>query len=346
MRRAVVWVAAVGIAAVTALVAGGAATTYTHGYDVSWPQCSGRDGNGSAARSMPTSGARFVILGLTHGAGHTVNPCLGAQLDWARSHRVPVGAYLVPSYPTAADLAAASTGPYGACGSDLACRLGNDGARQASDALATMQERGVPAPMVWVDVEFRHLHGWSKSHSNNAQVIDGVLTGLRTANMPLGIYTTSYMWSHIVGDWRVDAPNWLPAGSGRPADAKAECRRTGSGGVTWVTQYTRRFDENLTCPSMDATPGHYGSLYRWRDAVLSSGSTGAAVLALQRTLGAPAAVTGTYDDRTLAAVLAFQVAHLLPPSGVVDNDDWRALGAYTLHGAHGFLLPDVVAAVS
>ena len=346
MRRAVVWVAAACLAAVAALAAGAASTTYTHGYDVSWPQCSGKDGNGSAARSMPSGGTRYVILGLTHGAGHTVNPCLGAQLDWARSHHVPVGAYLVPSYPTAADLSAASTGPYGACGPDTSCRLGNDGARQASDALATMQEHGVPAPMVWVDVEFRHVHPWSKNHSNNAQVIEGVLTALKTANMPYGIYTTSYMWSHIVGGWRVDAPNWLPAGSSRPGDARAMCRRSGTGGTTWIAQYTKRFDENLTCPAMDATAGHYGPLYRWRDTVLSTGSTGAAVVALQQTLGAPAAVTGTYDDRTYAAVVAFQAAHLLPVNGVVDNDDWRALGAYTLYGAHGFLLPNVVAAVS
>ena len=34
------------------------------------------------------------------------------------------------------------------------------------------------------------------------------------------------------------------------------------------------------------------------------------------------------------------------PDGVFDNDDWRALGAYTLYGAHDFLLPQVVAPVS
>jgi hypothetical protein len=344
MRRAAVWAAALGVTLGAALAATGASTTYTHGYDVSWPQCSGKDGTGPYARSMPPGGARYVILGLTHGAGHTVNPCLGAQLSWAKAHHVPVGAYLVPSYPTSSQLAAASTGPYGACGNDTSCRLGNDGARQATDALTTMQEQGVPAPMVWVDVEFRHVHPWSKSHGNNAQVIDGVLTGLRTAKMPFGIYTTSYMWTHIVGGWRVDAPNWLPAGSGKPDDAKATCRRTGTGGTTWLAQYTRRFDENLTCPSMDATLGHFGPLYRWRNTVLTTGSAGPAVVALQQALGAPAAVTGTYDDRTLAAVLAFQSVHVLPVNGVFDNDDWRALGAYTRYGAHDFLLPQVVAA--
>ena len=346
MRRAAVWVAAVSVVAAVALAAGGASTTYTHGYDVSWPQCSGKNGTGHAARSMPTDNPNYVILGLTHGAGHTVNPCLAAQLSWAKAHHVRVGAYLVPSYPTKAQLAAASTGPYGSCGNDLACRLGNDGARQATDALQTMQEQGVPAPMVWVDVEFRRSPPWTHNHSDNAHVIDGVLTGLRTAQMPYGIYTTSYMWSHIVGSWRVAAPNWLPAGSGKPEDAKAMCHRSGTGGTTWLAQYTRSFDENLTCPSMDATPGHYGPLYRWRNTVLRQGDTGPAVKALQQALGAPAAVTGTFDDRTLAAVLAMQATHLLPTNGVVDNDDWRAVGAYTLYGAHGFLLSQVVAPVS
>jgi len=346
MRRAAVWSAAVSLVAAAAFAAGGAATTYTHGYDVSWPQCSGKNGTGHSARTMPKTNVKFVILGLTHGAGHTVNPCLGAQLSWAKAHHVPVGAYLVPSYPTKSQLAAASTGPYGTCGTNTACRLGNDGARQATDALETMQEQGVPAPMVWVDVEFRRSPPWSHSHGNNAQVIAGVLTGLQTAKMPYGIYTTSYMWSHIVGGWKVDAPNWLPAGSSKANDAKTMCRRSGTGGTTWLAQYTRSFDESLTCPSMDATPGHYGPLYRWRNTVLRQGDTGPAVRALQQALGAPAEVTGTYDDQTLAAVLAMQATHLLPVNGVVDNDDWRAVGAYTLYGAHEFLLPQVVAPVS
>src|SRR4051794_10570659 len=110
MRRVAVWATTAGLVAAAAWAAGGAATTYTHGYDVSWPQCSSH-GDGTAARSMPSSGRNYVILGLTHGAGHTVNPCLPAQLSWAKAHHVPVGAYLVPSYPTSEQIAAASTGP-------------------------------------------------------------------------------------------------------------------------------------------------------------------------------------------------------------------------------------------
>src|SRR6059036_2652589 len=103
MLRAAVWLLSLVVAAVAMSSSQGASTTYTHGYDVSWPQC-----HGTGSSRMPSSSVHYVILGLTHGAGHTVNPCLGAQLSWAKAHHVPVGAYLVPSYPTKAQLAAAS----------------------------------------------------------------------------------------------------------------------------------------------------------------------------------------------------------------------------------------------
>src|SRR5271167_4340818 len=59
------------------------APSSTHGFDVSWPQCAG-----SSTGRMPTGRPSYLLLGLTHGAGGTVNPCLGAQLDWARSRGV------------------------------------------------------------------------------------------------------------------------------------------------------------------------------------------------------------------------------------------------------------------
>ncbi|MBV9099161.1 MAG: peptidoglycan-binding protein [Frankiaceae bacterium] len=320
-------------------------TTYTHGYDVSWPQCSD-SGNGSKAAHMPSSSGTYVILGLTHGAGHTVNPCLGAQLQWAKDHNVMVGAYLVPSYPTARELARADSGPYGNCGTnDVACRAGNDGSRQAREALNTMQAAGVPAPMVWVDVEFRHKYPWSKNQSVNARVVEGVIKRLQSSDVAVGIYTTSYMWQHIVGDYRVNLPNWLPAGDGKVADAEAKCKTTGSGGVTWIGQYTRSFDENVTCPVMDATPGHPGPLWPYRNTTLTFGASGAAVTALQKAL-AITNVTGQYDAETTVAVVHWQQAKGLPIDGIIDTDDWQALGAFKLVGGHPFLLPQVVAPVS
>jgi hypothetical protein len=346
--RSVRQLLAAALVAATVTVAthatGAATTTYTHGYDVSWPQCSNH-GNGAKAAHMPTGGT-YVILGLTHGAGHTVNPCLAAQLSWAKAHGMMVGAYLVPSYPTAAQLARADSGPYGDCGTnDLACRAGNDGAKQAMEALTTMRKAGLPAPMVWVDVEFRHKYKWSQNHAVNAKVVEGAINRLKAGGVGVGIYTTSYMWAHIVGSYRVNLPNWLPAGDGKVADAEAKCRTTGSGGVTWIGQYTRTFDENVTCPVMDATPGHPGPLWPYRNTTLSFGATGDAVKALQKAL-AITNVTGQYDVETTAAVLQWQQQKGLPVNGTIDQDDWRALGAFKLYGGHPFLLAKVVARVA
>lgn len=344
MRKFATWAvtaALVSAAAAASTHASSAPTTYTHGYDVSWPQCSGHK-----VAHMPTSGS-YVILGLTHGAGHTVNPCLGAQLKWAKEHHMMVGAYMVPSYPTPAQLARASSGPYGNCSAtDTYCRAGNDGAKQAAEALATMKKAGVPSPMVWVDVEFRKKFPWSGRHrEGNARVVQGVINRLKLSGVGVGIYTTSYMWQHIVGDYRVNLPNWLPGGSGNVADAEAKCRSTGSGGVTWIGQYTRTFDENVTCPVMDATPGHGGPLWPYRTTTLSFGASGAAVTALQKAL-AITNVTGQYDVETTAAVLQWQQQKGLPVNGTVDEDDWRALGAFRLYGGHPFWLTKVVAPVS
>jgi peptidoglycan hydrolase-like protein with peptidoglycan-binding domain len=331
MRRASVWLAAAVMLVAHVTASSGASTTWTHGYDISWPQCSG-----SSAQHLPGGHPRYVVLGLTHGAGHTANPCLADQLSWARSRGSRVAAYLVPSYPTKAQRTAAKVGVYGACSGSLRCRLRNDGAAQAADALLVMRRAGLDLPMVWVDVEFRSNPAWTRYDGRNRAVLQGVFRGLRDAGLRYGVYTTSYMWSRITGGWRVDVPNWLPSGNGRATTARHMCRTSGTGGTTWLVQYTREWDENLTCPSMDARPGVPGALWPYRHQRLSTGSSGAAVEALQRALTAP--VTGTYDVPTAAVVSQFQVQRGLPVTGSVDSDDWRALGAFTRVGGRPFRL--------
>jgi hypothetical protein len=334
MRRGALWAAATAVAAVVATASSGASTTFTRGNDISWPQCSGR-----ASGAVPGDGPAFVILGLTDGAGHTANPCVSAQLAWARDHGVAVGAYLVASFPSQAQLRRASRGPWGRCGDDRTCRLRTDGVRQAADALRVMRRAGFAAPMVWVDVEFRRTHAWRHRRGDNSNVLRGIFRGLRDAHVPAGVYTTSYMWRHIAGSYRVDLPNWLPAGTGNPGDAKTMGPTTATGGVTWLVQYTRRFDVDLTCPVLDAVPGHPGPLWRWRHTTLRLGDSGAAVSALQHALRVQ--VTGTYELQTALAVTQFQRAHGLPVDGQVDRDDWRALGAFKRFGGHPFLLTRV-----
>jgi len=330
MRRAPVWVAVALVVCSLALPSSGALTTWTHGYDLSWPQCAG-----ARARHVPSDPGRYVVIGLTHGAGHTANPCLGNQVGWARAHRTAIAGYLVPSYPTRAHRAAARSGFYGRC-SSLNCRLRNDGAAQAADAIRGMQRSGLDLPLIWVDVEFRYDPSWSSHRQRNRAVLSGVIDAIRAEGMRVGVYTTSYMWGRITGGWRLDVPNWLPAGTGSARTARSRCATSGTGGTTWLVQYTREWDEDMTCPAMDANPGRPGPLWRYRNTTLSAGASGDPVTALQRALDI--SETGDYDTATTAAVAQFQASRGLPVTGSIDGDDWRALGAWRRVGGHPFLL--------
>lgn len=346
MRRQFIWSVLSLLAAVAVTVgiadapasphhARQATTSYTHGYDVSWPQCSGR-----AARHMPSRGARYVILGLTDGSGHTVNPCLRSQLQWARQTSTPVGAYLVPSYPSRNQRLAARVGAFGKCHRSRACQLHNDGASQAMDAVRTMRAAHVRAPMVWLDVEFRGYHPWTHNRFRNAAVIRGMVRTLQRHHIRFGVYSTSYMWHDLLGGYRLNVPNWLPAGHRRAAAARRMCRQTATGGRTWLVQYTHSLDEDLTCPVLNAVPGVRSSMWPYRATTLHMSSSGRAVTAVQQFL--KVGRTGTFDLGTELAVTGWQTTSGLPITGTVTPRDWRAMGAYRTHGGHGFLLRKVV----
>lgn len=256
MRPARLWAAlatllialsAFGVAGESA--ASAASSSYTHGYDISWPQCHGRH-----AHSVPGGRPSYVILGLTHGTGHTTNPCLGGQLAWARHHHSRVGGYLVASYPSHRDLREANR--VGHCRGGMLCRLRTDGARQVLDALRTLHRVHMRSPMVWLDVEFRSTHGWKHSHRRNRAVIEGMVNTLHANHKRFGVYTTGYMWHVIVGRYRLRVPQWLPSGLASARRTKAMCRQTATGGPTWLVQYTQRLDQDLTCPVLDATRSH------------------------------------------------------------------------------------------
>lgn len=312
-------------------------TTYTHGMDVSWPQCAG-----AATGHMPGWSPSYLILGLTDGAGDTANPCLAAQFAWAKERQVPVGAYLVPSFPTPRELAAAGQGLYGDCPHDSAprtCRLHNAGVAMAADAIAVMHQAGVPAPMVWLDVEFRSGAARWRHHPANLAVIKGVVRGMHHAGVRFGVYSTSLMWHDIVGNYRLNVPNWLPAGSGRPHDAEQRCETSATGGPTWIAQYTRSLDNDITCPVMDVVPGHPGRLWRWRWRHEQLRDTGRVVAVAQRQLHVHA--SGIYDAATALAAVRYERRKGLPITGKVEPPEWRSWGAFKLHGGHAFWLSRV-----
>lgn len=228
-----------------------------HGYDVSWPQCSGSD-----ARNMPPGAPPYVIFGLTDVADHSVNPCLDSQLAWARGHGVRVGAYLLATYPSKAQLSEASAGLYGDCGVSTLCRLRNDGAAQAAQAVATMAKAGAQAPRIWLDVEVRQANPWSTKTRRNVALLKGLVRGLRAARVATGVYSTSSQWQQIAGQFKLAVPNWLPVGEDTSQDAELLCSASATGGVTWLVQYTQTLDSDLTCPPLEIAPGSPHPGYR------------------------------------------------------------------------------------
>jgi hypothetical protein len=219
------------------------------GGDVSWPNCArnlGMPGRHGYALPMPMTHARFVVLGTTNGPAFTPNPCLRAQVAWARARHLPVAAYAVIHYPTRGELRR-----YGGRG-PLTRRLARVGVAEARHALLVLRLAGVRRPaMVWVDVETVGGHPWSRSPSYNRAVLSGVLAGYRQAHVRTGIYSYASAWRRITGSLRLlHVPTWVPSGSGRPAAALAKCRaRSFSGGPVLLTQWTTgRRDHDLTCP--------------------------------------------------------------------------------------------------
>lgn len=336
--------AVVGLATALGLAAAGDSpaaprTTYSHGMDVSWPQC-----QGAVSAHMPSTTPTYLILGVTYGSGDTANPCLADQLAWARERGVPVGAYLVPSYPTTAQLSAAGRGLYGQCPGKRRprqCRLHNAGAEQAASAVAVMRGAGVPAPMMWMDVEFRSLHAWhSHDHPSNRAVLEGVARGLRHAHLRFGVYTTPYMWQAITGGYRLNVPQWLPSGNGKPRSARAMCNISATGGRTWMVQYTKRLDNDLTCPVLDPVPGQHSRLWHWRHRTAKLFDAGRVVKVAQHQL--KVRTSGHYDVRTMLAARRFERKHHLPVTGRVETPEWRAWGAFKLHGGRPFRLSKIV----
>lgn len=281
---------------------------------------------------MPTADARFVVIGLTNGPGFYPNPCLARQVSWARARHLWTGAYSIVSYPTPAQLK-----KYGGAGTP-AQRLAHVGAAQASYNLGNMRAAGLRAPLVWVDVE--PVRGWSwSSVANNNAFLDGVLAGYTAGGVRTGIYSYASGWREITGGRSLPKlPTWVPSGKDTLAAAAAKCgTRSFSGGPVRIGQSTvGSRDIDVLCAGMTGTRGA-SELTRYQGTRLNIGSTGAAVVALQRRLGATA--DGEYGQRTKAKVVAFQKARQLTQNGIVDTPVWRALGAGSTTQATPSLMP-------
>jgi hypothetical protein len=322
------------------------------GGDVSWPNCPKGMGilsRRSPGNPMPLSSATFAVVGLTNGPAWYPNPCLAAQVGWARAQGVWTSAYSMTTFPTAAQRAAyGGSGPWSAA--TRSGRLRNAGYQQALFNVASMRATGLAVPFVWVDVEPYPTRPWPHDVLANRQVVRGVVRAYRDNGYGVGFYSYANGWRSVVGAWRKPAyPTWVPVGpvSHGRARAAAQCRRPSfSGGPVYLAQWVADArDRDVTCPALvghaavpDPLTGLLGSAYR-------KGDQGARISALQRGLSMrPAYVTGTFDDRTEQVLLTFQRLRALPLTGVATDLELRALGAGTVTPAVPTRLPSVFSA--
>lgn len=227
------------------------------GADVSWPQCPrgmGIPQKRSFGAPMPSTEARFVVVGLTNGPGFTPNPCLADQVTWVRSRHLLAAAYAVLSYPDARTLAVTGArGPY-----DVATRLGrlgNVGYQQALYNVDNLRASGLHTPIVWLDVEPVPLFDWSSDVVANAAVVRGAARGYRDQGLAIGAYSTQVLWQRVVGDLALGVPEWRAAGETSHAEAVRRCgnSRMFQGGKSVLAQWVEAGrDRNVTCGGTSA----------------------------------------------------------------------------------------------
>ncbi|HYY12761.1 MAG TPA: VCBS repeat-containing protein [Kineosporiaceae bacterium] len=230
------------------------------GNDVSWPQCPVPEGG--FGNPPPRDGARFVVIGLTKGAGFTRNPCLDDQVASAALRGLPAQGYLVPTYPSADQLSQyGAQGPWKA--TTTAGRLLNVGYAEAADALAAAAGAGFTPPAVWVDVErsrpgTQWPEGDTAAAAANRLVVLGVLRRLDEAGVRAGLYSASDAWAGLTGGWRVPGtPLWVTAGRRDRAAAEALCTKGagwGGGPVHLAQWFDDSYDDDVTCPPFALRP--------------------------------------------------------------------------------------------
>lgn len=265
-RPRVRWILAVALAVivVVVLLVVLRGSSPAAGYDISYPQCS---------KSYP-SNQIFGIVGVNGGLASNSNPCLGKELDWARSapgqkrpKQPAVSLYINTGNPGAhhvKDWPSGGKAPaYGACNGLLtnACSYiyGEQRAARSYHLVAAVDQAAAKAAPWWLDVEL--MASWAGTYKLNIAALQGFVAGLQNsgATGQIGIYSTSEQWREITG---LTAQTTSTVFSGRLADwvagidttlaqARKNCTEGGFTGLApTLAQYRLgSFDADLPCPA-------------------------------------------------------------------------------------------------
>jgi hypothetical protein len=345
IRRTVAVLVAAALSLATAALTGGVAsaaarssvpswhTPIYDGQDLGWPDCSKKVG-GLGMPLPPPTWYRLMIVEVNAKFVMDENPCLTTELAFAKAHANLVGNYHLPDYPTTAELAQSGYWPKRCAAADLLCHTYNSGFQQGTWAVNLLRSKGTHPRFLWVDVEHRVEQDWSKNIPANVSLIQGEIAGIRSLGVQPGLYSYTYGWREITGDWQAGLPQWVTIGRSTSVAARvARCSRAGftTGPVVMVQSTTGAFDMDTVCPGFSrsvtalfapnvALPN---PLAPYKAAVVGPGSTGPAVQAVQWATWLP--TTGHFDARTKAAVVAVQRRIGARADGRVRSSTWRAI---------------------
>jgi hypothetical protein len=262
-RRSVV-VVLTAVAAIFGVTAAASAAVTTIGYDVSYPQC---------GKPLPYARA-FGVVGVNGGLPTNANPCLSTQLTWAWNSSGAVRSqpkaqlYLNTANPGAVTPKVSSwpssgSTPYGTCTgtNSTACswQYGWNRAQYSVGVFSSAAPAAHASPasyIWWLDVET--INSWeadtATGHALNRATLEGMTAYLASRGAAVGLYSTGYQWSHIVGSTPTTSnlagrKDWVP-GATTLSGATANCTQpalTPNGRVTLTQYVVNGLDRDHSC---------------------------------------------------------------------------------------------------
>ncbi|HET6794152.1 MAG TPA: hypothetical protein VFH45_06915, partial [Acidimicrobiales bacterium] len=127
----------------------------------------------------------------------------------------------------------------------------NYGYNAAVDAYGYANGLGVRSPVWWLDVE-SPSQLWSADTAANARVVAGAADALNALGVEPGVYSNSYQWPQIVGDYSPELPMWQarPTPDNSVGEANAYCGPSYAftSGPTWLEQWGQStWDQDYAC---------------------------------------------------------------------------------------------------
>ncbi|MHB8710112.1 MAG: hypothetical protein ACYC6X_01000 [Minisyncoccota bacterium] len=219
------------------------------------------------ARSYPSDGFNFGIVGVSGGKAFAHNARLASEYSWTHFGTVAPTVYMNLNAPygsmVAGNIATPKSCPARAATSTepTACEGYNYGYSAAKDAYLYAKGTHVSSKLWWLDIE--EANSWSPDIAVNDATIQGAIDYLNTQGARAGIYSVARMWDDIAGSGfapmqtisgqAISVPTWMPIGISNLVNAINTCV-TGTSFVPsspiWLVQYvadSTAVDQNVAC---------------------------------------------------------------------------------------------------